>query len=177
MPKQVLSQQFLSQLSIAQIVAKLHVQFAVKTTRLSVAESCTGGGISRVITDRNGSSNWFDRGYVTYSNQAKEDLLSVKKITLDSFGAVSQEVAIEMAEGCLINSGCDYALSVTGIAGPGGGSLAKPVGTIWFAWAGYGEDKQQLVVKSQLQKFDGDRQKIRQLAVHFSLAQLLAFIV
>jgi nicotinamide-nucleotide amidase len=156
--------------------------------KLALAESCTGGKIASEITNLAGCSQWFDRAYITYSNQAKTDLLSVKTTTLDKYGAVSKEVAQEMVMGCLKKSACDYALSVTGIAGPGGGSATKPVGTVWFSWAKYKNkeieqntykstiENSHIQVKSLMQKFDGDRLEIREKAVNFALSQLLDFM-
>ena len=155
--------------------------------KLALAESCTGGMIASLITSQSGSSLWFDRAYITYSNQAKMDLLSVKATTLEKYGAVSQQVAQEMAYACLIKSSCHYSIAVTGIAGPQGGSINKPVGTIWFAWAKYAiknQDKRDLIkiensylqVESKLQKFTGDRQTIREQAVNYALSQLVDFI-
>ncbi|MFK5891944.1 MAG: CinA family protein [Pseudomonadota bacterium] len=166
------------------ILNQLHQRLLLQQKKLSLAESCTGGMLASTITERAGSSLWFDRAYITYSNQSKMDLLSVNRKTLEQFGAVSEQVAREMVTGCLQNSGCDYALSITGIAGPEGGSIKKPVGTVWFALAGHctgiGKDKspdnQQLEVKSLLQQFEGDRQHIREKAVYFALTQLLDFV-
>lgn len=169
-------------MDINQLLETLHKKLLSEQKMLATAESCTGGKIAASITDAAGSSLWFERGYVTYSNQAKIDLLSVKKFTLKQHGAVSEEVAREMAKGCLVNSGSDYSLSVTGIAGPGGGSKKKPVGTVWFAWAVYqqgkkkGKKKKHIKLKSMLQQFDGDRQQVRELAVYYALSQLLNFI-
>jgi len=170
-----------------EILNKLQKILLKQQARISLAESCTGGMIASLITSQSGSSQWFDRAYITYSNQAKIDLLAVKKNTLDKFGAVSQEVAEEMSIGCLLNSGCEYALSVTGIAGPEGGSINKPVGTVWFAWTKYSTNEQNihnlirvdnnyLQVQSQLQKFAGDRHQVREQSVNFALSQLIGFI-
>ena len=139
--------------------------------KLAVAESCTGGWVAKVLTDLAGSSEWFDRGFVTYSNQAKCEMLSVSETTLNMFGAVSQETVAEMALGTLKNSHADFSLSVSGIAGPSGGSAGKPVGLVWFAWA-----NQEGVIRSEYQIFDGDRDGIRLQAVVYALTQLLDFI-
>ncbi|MCG7948109.1 MAG: CinA family protein, partial [Candidatus Thiodiazotropha taylori] len=101
---------------------------------LVVAESCTGGWVAKVLTDLPGSSDWFDRGYVSYSNQAKQSMLGVSAETLARFGAVSLQTVAEMTRGALQQSGADLALAVSGIAGPGGGSQEKPVGTVCFSW-------------------------------------------
>lgn len=111
-----------------------------KGMMIATAESCTGGGIAQAITEIPGSSTWFDRGFVTYSNKAKVEMLQVKQSTLDEYGAVSEAVAIEMVEGALQNSDADLAIAVTGIAGPEGGSKEKPVGTVFIA-CGIKEDQ------------------------------------
>lgn len=139
--------------------------------RLALAESCTGGGIAKVITDVPGSSGWFDRGFVTYSNDAKIDMLDVNPETLARVGAVSEETALEMVAGTLMHSLADVALAVTGIAGPGGGTAAKPVGTVFIAW----QARSATGVCLQKQ-FSGDRQSIRQQATLFCLQQLLQML-
>lgn len=101
---------------------------------LVTAESCTGGWIAQTVTAVAGSSEWFDRGFVTYSNRAKMEVLGVDATTLDDWGAVSEQTAAAMAAGALRAAGADYSVAVTGVAGPGGGSTEKPVGTVWFAW-------------------------------------------
>lgn len=136
------------------------------------AESCTGGGIAHAITDLSGSSDWFERGFVTYSNAAKQELLGVKSTTLDLYGAVSEQTALEMALGALQHSHADVAVSVTGIAGPLGGSDEKPVGTVWFGFAGKGRAPQ-----AQHQLFSGDRAAIRRQAVNYALTQLETYIL
>ncbi len=134
---------------------------------LVVAESCTGGWIAKVCTDMPGSSAWFERGLVTYSNQAKQDLLGVSLSTIEVYGAVSEETVREMAVGALKNSRADIAVAVSGIAGPGGCSEAKPVGTVWFAWAALD------AVESQREQFSGDREAVRQQAVKIALDGVL----
>lgn len=135
---------------------------------LVTAESCTGGWVAEAITSVPGSSEWFERGFVTYTNIAKQEMLGVKASTLEKFGAVSEETAREMAEGALKHSHADIALSVTGIAGPDGGSKEKPVGTVWFGWAGKNFD-----TIAKLKHFNGDREAIRSQAVEFVLSELL----
>lgn len=135
---------------------------------ITCAESCTGGWVAKSITDIAGSSAWFDRGFVTYRNTAKHDLLGVSEATLDEFGAVSEETVREMAQGALHAANADLALSVSGIAGPDGGSEAKPVGTVWFGFAD--REGRILAVKQQ---FSGDRESIRLQAVVFSLQTTL----
>lgn len=139
--------------------------------RLALAESCTGGGIARAVTEVPGSSVWFDRGFVTYSNAAKTEMLGVQQASLDSVGAVSREVALEMVAGALNRSRADLALAVTGIAGPDGGSFEKPVGTVFIAWQRQGQSG--CWVKKC---FAGDRRAIRRQVVEFSLQALLAFV-
>ena len=131
---------------------------------ITCAESCTGGGIAKAITDIAGSSAYFDRGFVTYSNAAKHDLLGVSEATLAAHGAVSEEVVREMAIGALRAAQADLALSVSGIAGPDGGSPEKPVGTVWFGFAG--SDGRGLSRKMQ---FEGDRDAVRLQATIFAL--------
>ncbi|HFZ1935521.1 nicotinamide-nucleotide amidase [Serratia marcescens] len=131
---------------------------------ITCAESCTGGGIAKAITDIAGSSAYFDRGFVTYSNAAKHDLLGVSEATLAAHGAVSEEVVREMAIGALREAQADLALSVSGIAGPDGGSVEKPVGTVWFGFAS--SDGRGLSRKMQ---FEGDRDAVRLQATIFAL--------
>jgi nicotinamide-nucleotide amidase len=136
--------------------------------RLATAESCTGGLIAAACTELAGSSNWFERGFVTYSNQAKTDLLGVPFDLIDTHGAVSEPVARAMAEGALQRAGVDLAVAVTGVAGPGGGSPAKPVGTVWLAWAVRGG---ATVARCEL--FAGDRAQVRQSTCEQALAGLV----
>lgn len=134
---------------------------------LSCAESCTGGGIAAALTDVAGSSAWFDRGFVTYSNRAKQEMLGVSLDTLKAQGAVSRETAIEMARGALLYSNAQLSVAVTGIAGPGGGTGDKPVGTVWLAWATLqGED-------AVCEHFAGGRTAIRSATVDAALSGLL----
>lgn len=127
---------------------------------LALAESCTGGGAAQAVTEVAGSSGWFDRGFVTYSNEAKMEMLSVSAGALKQYGAVSEEVAREMAAGALRHSQARIAASSTGIAGPGGGSAEKPVGMVCFAWATVDG-----VLISQTCHFEGDRAAVRRQAV------------
>ena len=135
---------------------------------LVTAESCTGGWIAKCLTDIVGSSDWFDCGMVVYSYEAKQALLGVRPQTLEEHGAVSRETVIEMVSGALVNAGASVAVAVTGIAGPGGGSPAKPVGTVCFGWARHGEAPQTATCR-----FDGDRAAVRRQAVVFALTELL----
>ena len=139
---------------------------------LSTAESCTGGMVAASITELAGSSEWFERGYVTYSNQAKSEDIDVSQNLIEQYGAVSDQVARAMALGAKQNSGSDIALSITGIAGPTGGSPEKPVGTVCFAWVLAND---QMI--SETKRFTGDRQKIRQQACDFSLRKLLDLLL
>ena len=142
-----------------------------RNKKLTVAESCTGGWIAKVLTDLAGSSVWFERGFVTYSNQAKHEMLGVAEATLERYGAVSQETVAEMATGALKNSHADFSLSVSGIAGPGGGSEDKPVGLVWFAWV----DKEGVISSAQ-KTFSGDRNEVRKQAVIFALIGLIKLL-
>jgi nicotinamide-nucleotide amidase len=134
---------------------------------LATAESCTGGWVAKVCTDLAGSSVWFERGFVTYSNDSKQELLAVSADTLERHGAVSEPTVREMAAGVLHNSKAHWALAISGLAGPGGGSREKPVGTVWFAWAG--SDGWMM---SQRYRFDGDREAVRRQAVATTLSVL-----
>ena len=135
---------------------------------MATAESCTGGWIAKCCTDLAGSSTWFDSGVVSYSNHAKRKLLGVEAGVLVRDGAVSRSVALQMAAGARHRSGADVALAVTGIAGPDGGSPDKPVGTVWFAWAG-----DALPAEAELHRFDGDRDAVRRQAVAHALRGML----
>ena len=142
---------------------------------LVTAESCTGGWISQCITDISGSSQWFDRGFVTYSNQAKQDMLGVTAETLEKYGAVSEQTVIEMVQGALQNSSADVAVAVSGVAGPGGGSLEKPVGLVWHAWATTRttENAQPVTLSGQ---YLGNRQQIREQTVKCALEGILRLL-
>lgn len=135
---------------------------------LATAESCTGGWVSQAITSIAGSSEWFDRGYVTYSNRAKQEMLGVAEATLASHGAVSEPTVAEMALGALEASGADVAVAVSGIAGPGGATPGKPVGLVCFAWLVKGSPPLTRTVQ-----LDGDRQAVRRQAVEITLNGLL----
>ncbi len=138
---------------------------------LAVAESCTGGWVAKVITDIAGSSGWFDRGFVTYTNAAKLELLGVPEVLLASHGAVSEEVVRAMAAGALDHSQAARSLAISGIAGPGGGSADKPVGLVWFAWAH--DDGGRVRLRSAHRVFSGDREAVRRQAVAAALQGLL----
>ena len=136
--------------------------------RLATAESCTGGWVAGAVTAIAGSSAWFDRGFVTYSNDAKMEMLGVSAATLEAFGAVSEQTAGEMAAGALAHSHAQFALSITGVAGPGGGSVEKPVGMVCFGWAG--EGGAPLVIT---RNFSGDRESVRRQSVICALQGVL----
>jgi len=137
---------------------------------LATAESCTGGMIAAACTDLAGSSSWFERGFVTYSNAAKTEMLGVPAALIAEHGAVSEPVARAMAQGALLNSRAQVALAVTGIAGPSGGSADKPVGTVWFAWA------TPAGLKSERLRFAGDRAAVRAATLQHSLQGLIALL-
>lgn len=140
--------------------------------KLATAESCTGGLVAAIITECSGCSQWFDRGFVTYSNQAKHEMLAVANELIEQHGAVSEQVVVAMAEGALAYSNATTSVAITGIAGPSGGSLAKPVGTVWFSWKVV--DKP---IQTALQQFSGNRQEIRNKAVQYCLEELIKYIV
>ena len=137
-----------------------------KGQMMATAESCTGGMIAAACTELAGSSAWFERGFVTYSNEAKTELLGVPAALIAEHGAVSEPVVRAMAEGALRQSRAHIAVAVTGVAGPGGGSADKPVGSVWFGWA------TAAGVKTQLRHLAGDRQQVRQATVQHALQGL-----
>ncbi|MCU7915368.1 MAG: nicotinamide-nucleotide amidohydrolase family protein [Candidatus Thiodiazotropha sp. (ex Gloverina cf. vestifex)] len=153
--------------AIKALTARCAKRLSEMGLRLVVAESCTGGWLAKVLTDLPGSSAWFDRGYVTYSNEAKQSILGVRSDTLMAHGAVSEETVAEMVRGALTESGADLALAVSGIAGPGGGSVEKPVGTVCFAWQRRGATPQ---VSREI--FEGDREQVRRQSVGYLLERL-----
>lgn len=134
---------------------------------VTTAESCTGGWVAKMITDIAGSSAWFERGFVTYSNEAKQQMIGVDGATLEAHGAVSEPVVRQMAQGALNAAAATWAVSVSGIAGPDGGSAQKPVGTVWFGIA-----NDQGEVRTYLQNFSGDREAVRRQATVFALQTL-----
>jgi nicotinamide-nucleotide amidase len=135
---------------------------------LATAESCTGGGIAYALTQIPGSSTWFERGFVTYSNSAKQELLGVPPSTLLKYGAVSLETARAMAEGAIIHSHAQVSVAVTGIAGPDGGTAEKPVGTVWFAWV-----SDHFTTQTRRILFKGTRKSIREQSIVFALDELI----
>ena len=145
-------------------------QLLIKQQRmLATAESCTGGWVAKTITDIAGSSQWFDCGFITYSNLAKQEMLAVSPQTLAQHGAVSEATAKEMARGALQHSRAQISVAITGIAGPGGATPEKPVGTVCFAWALLGGEAQTATAH-----FGGDREQVRWQAVEYALRGILA---
>ena len=150
------------------IIENLVARFVNLKWMLATAESCTGGWIAKCCTDVAGSSAWFDRGFITYSNAAKQDMLGVRAETLAQYGAVSEAVVAEMATGALRHSQAHIAVAVSGIAGPSGGSAEKPVGTVCFAWAMRNGE-----VLTKTCQFAGDREAVRWQSVVFALNGIL----
>lgn len=135
--------------------------------KIVTAESCTAGLVAKLLTDQAGSSSWFERGFVVYSNEAKMEMLGVSHKTLDKHGAVSRQTVHQMAEGALKNSYADIALAISGVAGPYGGSEERPVGTVWFAWGA------ESSLYEQMHRFHGNRGEVRLAAAQFALAGVL----
>lgn len=166
------------------LLARLAEGLVRRNKRVATAESCTGGGVACAMTDMAGSSRWFERGFVSYSNEAKTEQLSVPAETIARFGAVSEEVAAAMAAGALRHSRADFGVAVTGIAGPDGGSADKPVGTVCFGWSrrragagdgegagvGEGEPKTRRVL------FAGNRREVRDQSIETALQGLLELV-
>ena len=149
------------------LAARLGAAALARGAMIATAESCTGGLVAGAITSVAGSSGWFERGFVTYSNLAKEQQLGVAPSTIERFGAVSEETAKAMAQGAVRGAAAQWAVAVTGIAGPDGGSPDKPVGTVWFAWVG--PDHLQALKR----QFDGDRAAVREASVRVALEGLV----
>jgi len=152
---------------IEQAVRHVAEALQARSWLLACAESCTGGWISKCCTDREGSSSWFDRGFIAYSYPAKTEMLGVSEQRLLQFGAVSREIACDLAEGARSRSGVQAALAVTGVAGPGGGTPGKPVGLVWFAWAFEGH-----AVDAESMQFEGVRESVRRQTVLHALQGL-----
>lgn len=150
------------------LAATLGARLQEKQLVMVTAESCTGGWVAKRMTDIAGSSAWFDSGYVSYSNAAKQRMFAVKSETLEAHGAVSEQTVREMVSGVLNVSGADVGVAISGVAGPGGGSPEKPVGTVWFAW-GLPEGR----VDAAVYHFEGDRDQVRTLAVDTALKGIL----
>ncbi len=158
------------------IIEKLANTCISRNLQLVTAESCTGGLVAKLITDYAGSSQWFERGFISYSNLAKQQMLGVNADLILHWGAVSEQVAVAMAEGALKHSAAQYGLSITGIAGPDGGSTEKPVGTVCFAWAHKCEKDKSFYTVAATEVFSGDREAIRQQSADFSLQKLYQLI-
>ena len=161
----------MTDLQLEELAAQVGTRLGELGLMLATAESCTGGGVAAAVTAVAGSSGWFERGFVTYSNAAKESMLGVAASTLATHGAVSEAVALEMAAGALRNSRAQVALSITGVAGPGGGTPAKPVGTVCFGWV-----RADGVRKVQTRLLPGDRAAVRAQSVVYALTELLAIL-
>ena len=156
---------------IEDIAGRVATALKTRGAVLVTAESCTGGWVAQALTAIAGSSSWFDRGFVTYSNEAKQEMLGVRGETLAEHGAVSEETAAEMARGALQKSRGTMSLAITGIAGPGGGTPAKPVGTVCFAWA-----TKAGLERAETKHFTGDREAVRRQSVEYSLACALELL-
>lgn len=156
-----------SDLDLDHLAVRLGERLRAARDLVVTAESCTGGWIAKAMTGVAGSSEWFDSGMVAYSYEAKQALLGVSPQTLERQGAVSRETVIEMVSGALVRSGATVAVAVTGIAGPGGGSTDKPVGTVWIGWKRRGG-----YTRSELFHFDGDRDAVRRQTVAAALRGL-----
>jgi nicotinamide-nucleotide amidase len=153
--------------SVSAIIQSIAAHLLRRGERVATAESCTGGLVAKLMTDLAGSSAWFERGVVSYSNDAKHDLLGVPRSIFDTDGAVSRSCVLAMAEGLLRHSPADWAVAITGIAGPGGGTPGKPVGTVWMAWARRGTPAEAATAV-----FPGDRDAVRQQTAERVLRRL-----
>ncbi len=158
--------------SITPLIQQLAQGLLAKGFKIALAESCTGGLLAAYLTSLPGSSHWFERGFVTYSNQAKEESIGVPRSLIECYGAVSEEVARAMAEGVLNNSLAHVSIAITGIAGPGGETANKPVGMVCFAWGT--RESESIRIHSQIHQFSGDRQSIREQACVYAIESLLA---
>ncbi len=152
------------------LIAQLAALLLEKQLKIATVESCTGGLIAKSLTDLAGSSDWFERGFVTYSNAAKTEMTGVPESVISEYGAVSEAVASSMATGALRHSAADCSIAVTGVAGPAGGSPDKPVGTVWIAVAGNGQTLTQKYL------FAGDREAIRQASMLQAIQNLLQIL-
>lgn len=161
-------------MSFSRLLDQLAIQAGTvlgdKSLMVATAESCTGGLVAAAITEISGSSGWFERGFVTYSNEAKTTMLGVPAKLIRDHGAVSEEVARAMVEGALLNSRAQVALSITGVAGPTGGTPEKPVGMVCFGWSN------RITTRTETQRFPGDRQQIRRQAAEHALRGLLELV-
>jgi nicotinamide-nucleotide amidase len=157
--------------ALVTLATRVGTRLRAEGMMLATAESCTGGWVAQAATAIAGSSDWFERGFVTYSDAAKMDMLQVKARTLHAHGAVSEQTAGEMAAGALAASRAQIAVAITGIAGPGGGSADKPVGTVCFAWA-----RKDRPVSTETHRFKGDRESVRRQSVIAALQGVLALL-
>jgi nicotinamide-nucleotide amidase len=157
---------------LALLAVRVGEQLRQRALRVATAESCTGGMVAKLITDVSGSSQWFDCGYVTYSNEAKLRDLAVAADTLQSYGAVSEQTVAQMAAGALARSGADRAVAISGVAGPDGGTAAHPVGDVWFAVAT--RTTAGTTTHARNQRFSGDRDAIRRQSAAFALGLLVS---
>ena len=157
--------------TLTTLAALVGARLRAKTMMLATAESCTGGWVAQALTAIGGSSEWFERGFVTYSDASKKEMLGVSAHTLAAHGAVSEQTACEMAAGALQRSRAQVAVAITGIAGPTGGSPQKPVGTVCFAWAA-----ENRAVSAVTRRFDGDRESVRRQSVIAALQGVLELL-
>ena len=161
-------------MSVSRLLDQLAIQagaaLSESSLMLATAESCTGALVAAAITDVSGSSGWFERGFVTYSNEAKTTMVGVPAKLIRDHGAVSEEVARAMAEGALLNSRAQVSLAITGVAGPGGGTPEKPVGMVCFGWSN------RITTHTETQRFKGDRAQIRRQAAEHAMRGLLELI-
>lgn len=155
------------QATLEQLASQVGDRLVSRNESLVTAESCTGGWVSMLVTAITGSSAWFDRGFVSYSNEAKQEMLAVDKQVIEIHGAVSEETARNMVQGAIENSNAQVGLSITGIAGPGGGTVDKPVGTVCFGWMVDGQ------CETETCHFSGDRNQVREQSVRHVLTILL----
>ncbi|QHE94091.1 nicotinamide-nucleotide amidohydrolase family protein [Pandoraea fibrosis] len=155
---------------LAQLSIKVGNRLREERLMLTTAESCTGGLVATAITDISGSSEWFERGFVTYSNQAKSEMIGVPAELIEKHGAVSEPVARAMAEGALLNSRAQLSLSITGVAGPGGGTPDKPVGMVCFGWSN------RVTTLVETKQFKGDRTQVRSQAAQYALRGVIELL-
>ena len=160
----------LTKYSMNQLSQELGMQLLKYNWVCAVAESCTGGGVAAAITEISGSSSWFDRGFVTYSNLSKQEMLDVPEQVITTYGVVSEQTVCAMAKGALHASNAQLSVAVSGIAGPGGGSVEKPVGTVWLAWSHV-----KGATKSQCYYFSGNRKEIRKQCIRAAIEGLIRF--
>lgn len=153
---------------LVELANKIAAALSERKLMLALAESCTGGWMAKVLTDIPGSSHWFERGFVTYTNPSKQEMLGVSAARLEKYGAVSVQTVAEMARGALENSHAQLSVAISGIAGPGGATVDKPVGMVCFAWAMVGQD-----VVTRVEYFDGDREQVRRQAVRTAMQGVL----